>query len=217
MHFDLPIPGRGPENRTMLAKTSAFFILMASSVAILSAEQPDLKPIFSGSDFSGWKLPAGNEEMGWFKATDGILKLQSDPAKKGSMLFTEKAYRDFLISFEFKFGEGVVDSGIFLRNQDQIQLGISGSLKRDMTGSPYIPGKKYPVEATASKDVFKPADWNLMKIEVRGPRYLVWLNGTQVLDYTSETAIAEGPIGIQLHPGNVMAIDYRNIKLAELP
>ncbi|MEQ1842779.1 MAG: DUF1080 domain-containing protein, partial [Verrucomicrobiales bacterium] len=59
--------------------------------------------------------------------------------------------------------------------------------------------------------------WNSMKIEARGPRYKVWLNGKKVLDYSSDTAIKEGPIGIQLHPGKDVAVEYRDIKLAELP
>ena len=31
-----------------------------------------------------------------------------------------------------------------------------------------------------------------------------------------DNAIEEGPLGLQLHPGRVMHIDFRNIKLAEL-
>jgi len=52
-----------------------------------------------------------------------------------------------VVEFEFRMGEGRVDSGMHVRTKDQIQIGISGSLNRDMTCSPYIPGKGYPVEA----------------------------------------------------------------------
>jgi hypothetical protein len=200
----------------MLQKPASVALLFALSLLSLHAEEPNLKSIFTGTDLSGWAVPEGNDAMGWFKAEGGILKLQSDPTKKGAMLWTAQPYRDFVISFDFKFGQGVVDTGIFIRNQDQIQIGISGSLKRDMTGSPYIPGKSYPVEATGVKELLKEHNWNSMKIEARGPQYKVWLNGKQVLDYTSQTAIAEGPIGIQLHPGKEMSAEYRDIKLAEL-
>ncbi|SVD75377.1 uncharacterized protein METZ01_LOCUS428231, partial [marine metagenome] len=109
--------------------------------------EPKLKPIFNGKDLTGWKAPKGNDEADWYKAVDGVLKVQSGPKKKGSILWTTKKYRNFVMEFDFRFGEGVVDSGVHVRNQDQIQIGISGSLKRDMTCSPYIPGKGYPVEA----------------------------------------------------------------------
>ena len=114
-------------------------------------------------------------------------------------------------------GDGVVDSGIFLRSEnDQVQIGISGSLKRDLTGSPYIPKLRYPVEATGVKDILKPKDWNTMKIKLVGKTYTVWLNGVEVMTYTSENIPPSGPIGIQLHPGNEMSISYRNMMLAKL-
>jgi len=189
--------------------------LSALSLALAIGAEPDLKPIFTGTDLTGWKVPDGNDAAGWYKAIDGVLKIQSDASKVGSVLWTEQSYHDFVISFDFQFGEGVIDTGIHLRNQDQIQIGISGSLKRDMTGSPYV-GGKYPVEAKGVADLLKPKEWNSMKIEARGMHYLVWLNGQQVLDFTSTTGIPEGPIGIQLHGGKDMGVEYRNIKLAEL-
>ena len=112
----------------------------------------------------------------------------------------------------------MVDSGVWMRSEnDQIQIGISGSLKRDLTGSPYIPKLKYPVEAKGILELVKPTDWNTMKIKMEGKTYTVWLNGVEVMTYTSETIPASGPVGLQLHPGNVMSIQYRNIRLAELP
>ena len=178
--------------------------------------EPELKSIFNGKDITGWKAPKGNDEAGWYKAVDGVLKIQSGPKKKGSILWTEKKYRNFVMEFDFRFGEGVVDSGMHVRNQDQIQIGISGSLKRDMTCSPYIPGKGYPVEAKNIKKLLKAKDWNTMRIQAIGKEYTVWLQGEKVMTYKSESAIAEGPLGIQLHGKRNMSIDYRNIKLAEL-
>lgn len=178
----------------------------------LAAEEK-LEPIFNGKDLTGWKAPENN--ISWL-VEDGVLQVRSAPDKKGYVLWTEKEYSDFVIELEFKFGPGIVDSGIHLRNEDQIQIGISGSLKRDMTGSPYIPGKSYPVEAEGVKDLLKLEDWNHMRIEVRGMEYACWLNGKKVMTYTSDTGKAKGPIGIQLHGDRDMAIDYRNIKVGEL-
>jgi len=179
--------------------------------------EPKLKPIFNGNNLSGWEVPKGNDEAGWYKAVDGVLKIQSGPQKKGSILWSKKKYRNFVMEFDFRFGEGIVDSGVHVRNKDQIQIGISGSLKRDMTCSPYIPGKGYPVEAKNIKKLLEAEDWNTMRIQAIGKEYTVWLQGEKVMTYKSDSAIAEGPVGIQLHGSRDMGIDYRKLKLAELP
>ena len=178
--------------------------------------EPELKPIFNGKDLTGWKAPKENEDAGWYKAVDGVLKVQSGPKKKGSILWTTKKYRNFVMEYDFRFGEGVVDSGVHVRNQDQIQIGISGSLKRDMTCSPYIPGKGYPVEAKNIKKLLKAKDWNRMRIQAIGKEYTVWLQGEKVMTYKSDSAIPEGPIGIQLHGNRNMSIDYRKLSILQL-
>lgn len=188
-------------------------ILLLFASTSLPAQQPRLKKIFNGKNLDGWVAPANNT---WWTAGKGILHVKSGPEKKGSILWTEKQYQNFIFSTEFLMGEGVVDSGIFLRSEnDQIQIGISGSLKRDLTASPYLPGLKYPVEAQV-KQILKPAEWNTMKIKLVDKTYTVWLNGVEVMTYTSALIPAQGPVGIQLHPGNVMEISYRNIRLGEL-
>lgn len=199
----------------MNSKLIFFFVFLATATA-LNADSK-LKPIFSGKDLAGWQVPKGNDEAGWYSAVDGVLKIKNGPNKKGSILWSKKKFRNFVMEFDFRFGEGTVDSGVHVRNQDQIQIGISGSLKRDMTCSPYIPGKGYPVEAKNIKKLLKPKGWNTMKIQAVGKQYTVWLQGEKVMTYKSDSAIEEGPVGIQLHGNRVMAIDYRKIKLAKLP
>lgn len=189
-----------------------FAMLAIRSAA--NAQEPSLKKIFNGKDLDGWVVPDNNRDN--WTARDGILYVKSDTSRKGSILWTKQQYRNFVISAEFLMVDGTVDSGIFLRSEnDQIQIGISGSLKRDLTGSPYLPKLKYPVEADV-KNILKEKEWNTMKVQVIDKTYTVWLNGKQVMTYTSESIPDKGPVGLQLHPGNVMAINYRNIMLAEL-
>ena len=199
----------------MNSKLLCCAVFLTSATALVAG--PKFKPIFNGKDLSGWEVPDGNDEAGWYKAVEGVLKIQSGPKKKGSILWSKKKYRNFVMEFEFRMGEGRVDSGVHVRTKDQIQIGISGSLNRDMTCSPYIPGKGYPVEAKNIKKLLKPKDWNTMRIQAIGKEYTVWLRGEKVMTYKSDSAIDEGPIGIQLHGGRNMAIDYRKLKLAELP
>ncbi|MEO1011369.1 MAG: DUF1080 domain-containing protein [Bacteroidota bacterium] len=176
-----------------------------------------MKTVFDGTDFSCWQLPDGNI---WWTIKDGTLWARSDPEQKGSILWTKKRYKDFVIQLDFKFGEGTIDSGVFMRGDDeknaQIQIGISGSLKRDMTGSPYVPKKGYPVEAQGVADLLKKDDWNSLKAMATGNTYTVWLNGKWVMDYTLEDANLKGSVGLQLHPSRDMTIQFRNIAIGKL-
>jgi hypothetical protein len=197
----------------LIALAVLLTMIIASGFAP-SNKDPKLKKIFNGKNLDGWKAPEGNV---WWTANKGTLAAKSDPDQKGSILWTEKAYSDFIIQMDFKFGEGTVDSGIFIRSEkDQIQIGESGSLKRDMTCSPYIPGKGYPAEAKNIKELLKMDDWNTIKVKALGTVYTMSLNGEEVLTYDSDTAIEKGPIGLQLHPGRDMDIEFKNILFAEL-
>ncbi|MDB0031430.1 DUF1080 domain-containing protein, partial [Opitutales bacterium] len=94
----------------------------------ISKESSDL---LGKHGLKGWKVPEGNEASKWYQVTNNILEVRSGSKKKGSVLWTKKEYQDFEVSLEFRFIDGIIDSGIHLRNSDQIQIGISGSLKRD--------------------------------------------------------------------------------------
>jgi hypothetical protein len=199
----------------MTSSSKSIFLALAVTTAFSLNKLPaqeSLTTVYSATDLSGWKVPDNNI---WWLVEDGILKIRSGPEKKGSILWTEKEFADFTVELEFKFVSGVIDSGVHIRNQDQIQIGISGSLKRDMTASPYIPGKGYPVEAEGVAELLKQDDWNQMRVEVSGKKYVCYLNGKKVMTYSSDTAIEKGPIGLQLHGGKEMSIDYKNIKIVE--
>ena len=189
------------------------FSFIAFSILLIlqsTADDGELKSIFNGKDLTGWDVPDNNI---WFTVKDGVLKLENGPQKKGQTLWTSDEYENFEMEFDFKMGKGTVDSGVYVRNsREQIQIGISGSLKRDMTGSPYISGKGYPVEAKGVKELLKLDDWNTMKICAEGKKYTVWLGGEKIMTYESDSAIKKGKIGIQLHGNRVMSIEYRNLK-----
>ena len=179
-----------------------------------SSSKDGLEPIFNGQDLSGWTY----QHAACWQVKDGILHAVNDPEQKGDILQTEKAYKNFIVQADFKFGEGRIDTGIFLRDtKEQIQIGESGSLKRDMTALPYIPGKGYPIQVETAQKVFDMEDWNTIKVQVIGNTYTTWLNGTEIMTYESETIAPEGPIGIQVHPKREMSVDFRNILAKELP
>ncbi|MGB7393772.1 MAG: DUF1080 domain-containing protein [Pricia sp.] len=198
----------------MNKKTTLIALLFLGCLYAATAQSPKMKKVFNGKNLKGWTAPENNI---WWSVEDGILTAESGPENKGSILWTDKSYEDFIIETDFKYGEGTVDTGIFLRDEkQQIQMGISGSLQRDMTGSPYIPGKGYPVEAEGVAEILKPNDWNTIKVQAVENVYTVWLNGTEVLNFESSDVPKEGPIGLQLHPGNEMQVSFRDIRVGEI-
>ena len=197
-----------------MLKLKCVFLAMLAFLMTAEAVELELKPLFNGSDFSGWQEPENNI---WWTIEDGVLIGKNDLELKGSILWTSKEYKDFILQLDFRFGPGSVDSGVFIRKvSEQIQIGVSGSLNRDMTCSPYVAGKGYPVEGVGIAALLKQDDWNTVRIQAVGNVYTVTLNGKQVLEYPSLTAAEKGPLGLQIHPDRDMQISFKNILIAEM-
>jgi len=171
-----------------------------------------LPSIFNGRDLTGWKVPA---EPYWTVA-DGVLVGQSDEQKKGSMLYTDKSYGDVIVEGEVRF-TGEIDSGIMVRKPElQVQIGVSRSLKCDMTCSFY--NGKYPEEARATRaaELLKPGAWNRIRVEAKGDTFTVWLNGEQVSQYKDAKYAEPAPIGLQIHGGVLMKVEFRDLRALAL-
>lgn len=170
-------------------------------------------PIFNGKDLSGWAVPVPNP---FWTVTDSVLTGVNDPAKKGSMLKTEKSYGDCELEGEARW-TGDIDSGFMMRQPEiQMQIGTSRSLKTDMTGCFYI--GNYP-EAGQAKDrakLLKPADWNHFRLVAKGDTFTVFINGTKAVSYQNSKYAEPAPIGLQIHAGLDMKIEFRNLKVKEL-
>ncbi|MDG1653115.1 MAG: DUF1080 domain-containing protein [Flavobacteriaceae bacterium] len=173
---------------------------------------------FNGKNLNNWKVMPETQLNSW-TVKNRILFAKSDKGETGSNLWTTKEYEDFAVHLEFKMGGGIVDSGVFIRGENpespQIQIGISGSLKVDMTGSPYVPKQGYPLKAEV-ENILKNKQWNTMTILAIKNNYKVWLNGQKVLDYTLENASLKGAVGLQLHPNRTMDIEFKEIFIKKL-
>lgn len=194
----------------------ALIIVALGIVTSLWAEVPptsSLSPIFNGHDLTGWMAAS---EPGYWSVVDGAIVGQSDARMKGSMLYTEKPYGDVIVEAEVRF-TGEIDSGIMVRRPElQVQIGVSRSLKRDMTCSFYT--GTYPKEARAPKaaELLKPGEWNRIRVEAKGDTFTVWLNGVQVSRYTDAKYAEPGPIGLQIHANVVMKVEFRDVRALAL-
>lgn len=182
----------------------------------------ELKPIFTGTNLAGWRVPNPNP---FWRVANGVLIGDNDEKLKGHTLHTEQNYTNFVVELEARW-TGEIDSGVMMRAPEiQVQFGISRSLKRDMTGAFYLarhpinPKVGYP-EAGHTKGIekiFKAGDWNKFRIEAKGDTFTVWLNGEQISQYTDARYSGGAPIGLQVHPGLKMKVEFRNINAAALP
>ena len=169
--------------------------------------------LFNGKDLTGWKTPDPNP---FWKAADGVLTGENNPEMKGSMLYTTESYGDFEFEAEARWS-GEIDSGFMVRKPEiQLQIGVSRSLKKDMTGSFY--NGKYPDEAQAkdAAKLLKADDWNKFKLVARGDTFTVWINGTRASQYKDAKYAAPAPIGLQIHAGLAMKVEFRSVRIRPL-
>ena len=198
---------------------SVFFVAIVSVGAF--ASEPNFVPLFNGKDLTHFKAATSQD---FWRVENGVLVGENDAAKKGNYLWTEKDYSDFVIEFDVRWKTATkrgVDTGIEMRKPSiQLQLGVSGSLLVDMTGSFYTGGKPaYPDsgQAKQARQLMKPeGEWNTFRIQAKGSTFTCWINGTKASEYTDPKFSGAAPLGLQIHPGVEMKVEYRNIKIAEL-
>ncbi len=75
------------------------------------------------------------------------------------------------------------------------------------------------IDAAAFEKLFRLDDWNNVRILAEGNRIRHYLNETLILDFTDDDAHAlrKGILALQLHAGKPMWVEFRDIKLRELP
>lgn len=200
-------------------KLSIFvFSLIAASVCL--AAEPQLQPLFNGKDLTNFKTEGSTE---FWRVENGVLIGENNAAKKGNYLWTEKEYGDFVIEFDVRWKGTTprgVDTGVEMRKPNiQLQLGTSGSLKVDMSGSWYVGKPGYPEagQAKEAKKLMKPeGEWNTFRIQAKGDTFTCWINGQKVSEYKDAKFSGSAPLGLQIHPGVEMKCEYRNIRIAPL-
>jgi hypothetical protein len=77
---------------------------------------------------------------------------------------------------------------------------------------------KYPEAGWAPKvpALWKNGEWNKIRFQAKGDTYTVWLNGEQVSNYVDAGYPQAAPVGLQVHGGVKMKVEYRNIAIGEI-
>tara|TARA_R110002012_G_scaffold114357_2_gene261054 strand:- start:6466 stop:7065 length:600 start_codon:yes stop_codon:yes gene_type:complete len=174
--------------------------------------------LFNGENLDGW-INHGEEK--WF-VEDGLLICESGPKGEYGYLATDKFYKDFELTLEFK-QEADGNSGVFIRSTFegtkvtgwQVEVAPPGK----NTGGIYESyGRGWLIKPDPEKDkALKMGEWNTMKIRVEGPEVTSWLNGVEMVHLEDEKiGEGEGAIALQIHDGGGIRVKWRNIELVPL-
>jgi len=188
--------------------------------------------IMPDASLKGWHVSQVNHHgnTAW-KVENGVLTSTQDKKDNGGIVLTDKKYKNFEVSLEMNSDFGC-DSGLFLRSTEkgeayQVMLdylpggnmgGIYGESLQGVRGVSAADWEKY----------WKKGDWNSIRARIEGaaPHIQVWMNGTQITDWTDTANHAsggaeDGMIALQIHGGSRCSPGlyhhFRNIAIKELP
>jgi LEA14-like dessication related protein len=74
-------------------------------------------------------------------------------------------------------------------------------------------------ENLALKEKIKAEDWNEIRLVVKGNRLQHYVNGVLMSDVTDNDTVngkSKGHLGVQVHVGPPMKVQYRNIRIKNL-
>ena len=176
------------------------------------------KKLFNGKDLSGWTIN-GTEK--WY-VEKGELVCESGPDKQYGYLSTNKKYKNFILTLQFK-QEANGNSGVFFRSSIE-GVKISGwqvevAPLNNHTGGIYESyGRGWLIQpAPGDEQILKPEKWNELKIQVKGDEVTTWLNNHQMVFIKDEKIGAgNGFIALQIHDGGGIKVRWKKLLLKEI-
>jgi hypothetical protein len=195
-----------------------YLVIVAIAVSMTAFAQKE-ETLFNGKDIKGWTV-YGTEK--WYVDTNGDLVCESGPDKKYGYFATDKQYKDFELTLEFK-QESNGNSGVFFHSSIE-GTKITGwqaevaPMNHDTGGIYESYGREWLIKPAAEKQkALKEGDWNTMKVRVKGDDVTTWLNGTEMIHLVDQKiGAANGQIALQIHDGGGVKVRWRNIKIKNL-
>ena len=198
-----------------------------TSFTLASAGEEGFVSLFDGKSLELWENPY---HYGDAKVVEGEIHLT---ANKKFFLCSKEKYADFIFEVEIHLPEGKANSGVMFRANKQpnkvfgYQAECDGS-ERKWSGGLYDEGRrgwlhpKKPDDSESGKafregpgQAFKRNDWNLYRIECKGDKITISVNGTLCTQYTDDTD-SEGYIGLQHHGEKAQTYRFRNPRIKVL-
>ena len=193
-------------------------ILVLGSVT--QAADDKFKPLFNGKNLKGWEPTPGGK---WEVKAGVIVGTSPKSEPRHGILLTKKRFKDFIVKAKFRVLHG--DSGFYFR-VDRVKSGVSVHGfqvevdETDETGGLYETGGRgwvhQPTEDVAIKRAYKKGEWTELELTAKGGDITVKINGVVSTKLTNDKSRRDGHIGLQLHGGQVMHVEYKNIHIKSL-
>jgi hypothetical protein len=176
-------------------------------------------PLFNGHNLDGWD---GDPRL--WKVENGAIAGSTDgvPIQHNEFLITTRKYRDFDLRTEVKLRNH--NSGIQFRSEalpDWVVAGLQADLAADnWWGSIYdergtrgtiVNGWKGKAEK-----VVKAGDWNDYEVICNGDFIQLKVNGLITAELHDTATNKPGVIALQLHAGEPMRVEFRNMRIKVL-
>ena len=200
--------------------TTLLLVVLLGSSVTAADDAKGFVPLFDGKTLDGWHtLPGGQ-----WKVADGVI-VGTSPASEGrhGQLVSDKRYRDFTVRLKFKAVKG--NSGLYFR-VDKVQggVGVHGfqaeiDPANDVGGLYETGGRAWVVQPTPEqvKKYFKPGQWNEMTVTAEGRNVVVHVNGQKSAELKDDPGRTEGHLALQLHGGQDMHVEFKDIEIRTKP
>lgn len=191
---------------------------MTVAICLVTAVSVNAQSLFNGKNLEGWTI-YGTEK--WY-VEDGLLVCESGPDEGYGYLGTDKSYKNFELTLQFKQGANG-NSGVFFRSSIegtkitgwQAEVAPPGS---DTGGIYESYGRGWLIKPDPEKDkALKFGEWNKMKIRVVDNKVTTWVNGTEMISLTDDKiGEATGSIALQIHDGGGIKVYWKKLKIKEI-
>lgn len=186
----------------------------------IKLDTSDFISMFDGKTLSGWQALPGGE---WKVENGAVIGHQEKSENRHGMLISDRPYTDFVVKLKYKSLKG--NSGFYFRAQKvKSRVSVKGfqaeidSNGADAGGIYETAGRYWVSRVTPEKvDTFyKKHDWNEMVIMAIGQDTKVFVNGVKTVDLKDDPGSTEGYFGLQLHGGQEMHVEFKDIEIMDL-
>jgi prenyltransferase beta subunit len=183
-------------------------------------EPSGFSPLFNEESLAGWE---GDSTL--WSVREGMLVGKSPGLNHNEFLATRQSYRDFILSLRFRLTNGQGNSGVQFRSVRVPGTEMSGyqaDVGENYWGCLYDESRRNRILVKASPEALKALkqdDWNHYVIHAMEDKVNLYLNGVASAVYQEEVpSIARsGLIAVQIHAGGPMEVQFKDVRIRELP
>ena len=213
------------------------FLIVGLLASLVSAAGPKLNQLtpeekkegfielFNGKSLTGW-----HGDPALWSVQDGVIVGSTDnhPIQHNTFLICNRKFANFILRAEIKLRNH--NSGIQFRSRELPDYVVTGyQADASEAGEHSAWGNFYeekgrgrgvmknPDEGWAiGKTVYHKGGWNTIEVDARGPHMTIKVNCVQTIEVTDDKS-SSGVIAFQLHMGQPMRVEFRNIRIKPLP